>query len=124
MVLRELWRIAHVDLSKAYDKAGNLLPLQEMPEDVRRAIAGLESFEIFTGQGENRTKEGDLRKLKIWDKVRALELVGKHLGMFTDRLKVGPLQEDLEKEIAELKAILEKELGVSDRNRTRDTSAA
>ena len=122
MVLKELWRIAGLDLSKAYDEAGNLLPLHEMPEDVRRAIAGLETLEEMQGVGENRRKVGDTRKLKIWDKVRALELLGKHLGIFTDRVKIGPLQEDLEAEIAELKSILEKELGVSDHS--RDTAPA
>jgi phage terminase small subunit len=36
------------------------------------------------------TEEGDIveREVKAYDKIKALELLGKHLGMFTDKLNV------------------------------------
>ena len=47
-------------------------------------------------------------------------IIERNEGKITDRLKVGPLHEDLEKEIRELKAALERELGLNER--VRDTA--
>jgi hypothetical protein len=67
---KELERIAMVDIGKAFGPAGGLLPLAEMPEDVRRAISSVEI------EGSTRS-HGELTKVKFWDKVRGLELVTK-----------------------------------------------
>ena len=37
---------------------------------------------------ETTNQHGGSLKIKQYDKVRALELLGKHLGMFTDRLEI------------------------------------
>jgi phage terminase small subunit len=87
-VLRELLRLARVDIGEAFDDEGKLKPLKEIPEDVRRAISGIEVDELFDGHGENRMSIGVTRKLKFWDKTRALEMLGKHLKLFTDRIEV------------------------------------
>lgn len=94
VILRELLRLATVDLGGAYDDEGKLLPIKKMPEDVRRAIAGIEVFEEYEGSGKDREYIGDTVKVKIFDKNRSLELLGKHLKLFTDRVELG--QETLE----------------------------
>lgn len=86
-VLRELMRLAFVDLGKAYREDGTLLPIHEIPEDVRRAMAGLEVDEIWEGFGEDRRQVGVTRKVKFIDKARALELLGKNLKLFTDKVE-------------------------------------
>lgn len=83
-VLTEIARIAYVDISKAYDENGRLLPLHLMPEDVRRAIAGVEVVEERV-DGE---VVGEIRKVKFWDKKGSLDLLGRHLKLFTDVLEV------------------------------------
>lgn len=87
-VLEELWRIAKSDLAKAFDEGGNLLPVHKMPSEARAALAGIETEELFEGQGDERQISGLSRKVKHWDKVKALELVGKHLGMWRDKVEV------------------------------------
>lgn len=78
-VLRELLRIATADLSQAFDEGGNLLSIHQMPEDVRRAIA---SVKVRTDD------DGSLvREVKLWDKPKSLELLGKHLRLFVDRVE-------------------------------------
>lgn len=81
-VIAELARVAFFDLGSAYNDEGALLDVPEMPEDVRRALQGIKIFEEF---GENKKKIGETRELKPADKVRALELLGKHFKLFTDK---------------------------------------
>lgn len=86
MIVQELARVAFLDLSQAYDEHGRLLPLHFMPEDVRCSLSSVESFEERDSEGN---VIGHTRKLKANDKLRALELLGKHLGMFETKVKVG-----------------------------------
>lgn len=86
-VLRELKRIALVDIGEAFDAEGRLKPIHEMPPDVRRAIAGIEVEELFEGRGEERQQVGCVRKVKFIDKKGALELLGKHLKLWVDRVE-------------------------------------
>lgn len=83
-VLRELARIALCDISAAFDDAGNLKPLKDIPADVRRAIAGVET------RLEGNDEEGfaTVTKVKFWDKPKSLELIGRHLKMFTDKVEI------------------------------------
>lgn len=50
----------------------------ELTDEQAAAIAGV---------SENITQNGSSLKLKRHDKVKALELLGRHLGMFTDKVK-------------------------------------
>lgn len=87
LILAEILKLAQVDLGKAYDSNGNLLPIHEIPEDVRKAMSGVKVFEEFEGVGRDRIKIGEVREVKFWDKTKALELLGKHLKLFTDRIE-------------------------------------
>ena len=87
-ILMELYKIASADLSLAYDDKGTLKNIHEIPEHVRKAIAGIEVYQEFEGAGKERYHAGDTTKIKMWDKIKSLELLGKHLEMFTDKVKV------------------------------------
>ena len=64
MVLGELLRLARVDIAGAFDKNGKLKPIHEIPEDVRRAICGVEVDELFEGTGRDREQVGFTRKVR------------------------------------------------------------
>lgn len=84
-VLRELLKIATTDIGEAFDELGNLRPLKDIPPDVRRAISGVETVEEFAqGADGGKVVTGLVRKVKFWDKVKSLELLGKNLKLFTD----------------------------------------
>lgn len=55
----------------------------EANRDDTACIASVK-VKVIPGEGGNITE----REVKIYDKLKALELLGKHLGMFTDKLKM------------------------------------
>ncbi|MGZ3694129.1 MAG: terminase small subunit, partial [Bdellovibrionota bacterium] len=46
-VLLELFRMATVDVSEAYDESGMLKAMKDIPADVRKCITGIDVSEIF-----------------------------------------------------------------------------
>lgn len=87
-ILVELAAIAFADITQAFDDNGWLKPLKDIPENVRKAIAGLELSELFDGQGDQKHIMGVLKKIRFADKLKAQELLGKHLKLFTDKHEV------------------------------------
>lgn len=86
-VVRELLALASVDIAAAFDeKTGSLLPIHQIPPEVRKALAGVEVFEEFAGKGEARQHVGNTTKVKWWDRIRALELLGKYHGLFAEKV--------------------------------------
>lgn len=105
IVLKELLLIAKTDLSEAFDEQGSLKDIHDIPENIRRAIAGVEVY-VETIQG---IEIGRTKKLKLWDKNRALEMLGRHLKLFTDKVEhsgsiglEGLAEEELDKRIEDL----------------------
>ena len=81
MVVRELARIAFSDTRKLFNEDGSMKLPHEMDDDTAAALAGVDTFE----ESDKGAIIGYTRKVKRWDKTRALELLGKHLGMFPDK---------------------------------------
>ena len=84
VVLRELLAIGVSDIRKLYDEKGNLRPIHELDDATAASIAGVETDEIFDGAGKDRVWTGYARKVKRFDKTKALELLGRHLGLWND----------------------------------------
>jgi phage terminase small subunit len=83
-VLRELAAVGMADIRKLYDDKGNLRPIHELDDATAASIAGIETEETFEGTGKDRVWTGYARKVKRADKVKALELLGRHLGLWVD----------------------------------------
>jgi phage terminase small subunit len=81
-IRRELARIGFSDIRKIFDENGNL----KLPKDWDdAAAAAISSVEVVTkplGDGEVEY----VHKIKTWDKKGSLELLGKELKMFTDKV--------------------------------------
>ena len=91
-ILQELARIGFADITQAFSDDGTARKsISDIPEELRRAITGVEVEELFEMQGEGRNKErvhvGNLVKLKFAGKTEALRLMGQHLEMFTEKHK-------------------------------------
>ena len=79
--LTEIARVAFSDLRKLYNEDGSLMLPHEWPEEAAGAVAGVEVVEEFEGKGTDRKLVGYTKKVRTYDKVRALELLSKHLGI-------------------------------------------
>lgn len=88
MVIKELAKIAFLDIRKLYTKNGQLKNVADIDSDTAGAISSLETLEEYEGYGDDREKIGDTQKVRLLDKTKALELLGKHLGMFKDKVEI------------------------------------
>lgn len=87
-VRRELARLAFFDPRSFFSADGSLKPLSQLTDDEAAVIAGLDLTELFAGNGDQRNNIGVMKKLKLANKLDALEQLGRHLKMFTDKIEV------------------------------------
>ncbi len=98
-VLREYAKLAFLDIRKAFDDEGNLRPIHELDDDTAAAISGIEIDVKSTEVDGTTLNSSRIHKLKLSDKKAALDSIGRHLGMFTDKTEIsgpdgGPIKTD------------------------------
>jgi phage terminase small subunit len=74
-ILQELARIGFADIRKAVKWNGEVIPSEALDDDTAACIAEI-----------TQTQHG--MKVKLHDKMRALDAMCKHLGMFTEKVEV------------------------------------
>lgn len=89
-VLRELMRVAFFDPRALFTADGRPRSIEELDDDTAAVIAGLD---IAMERTEEETEDGrpiyaPVRKYKVSDKMKALELCMRHMGLLNDKLKV------------------------------------
>jgi phage terminase small subunit len=80
-VLRRLVEIDRMDVADILKDDGSFKPLSEWPIIWRNFISGIDMAELFGGYGKEREQIGVLKKIKWPDKVRNLEMLGKHVSI-------------------------------------------
>jgi phage terminase small subunit len=83
-VLEELTKLALANMQKYVGEDGITLGVQEVTREQAAAIQEYIVEHYVEGQGE-QAKQVKKIKLKLADKLRALELPGKHHALFTER---------------------------------------
>lgn len=104
-IVQELARIAFQDPRRLFNENGSLKDPKDLDDDTAAALSTIESAEEFDGSGADRKLSGYLKKIKGWDKLRALELLGKYLGIFVEKLDINAKME-VESRDRELEALL------------------
>lgn len=89
-VLVELIKLAKADIRRVFKDDGDLKAVKDFPDDIAAAVSSVEVDELFEGHGKERVQIGYTKKIKFWDKPKCLELIGKHLKMFTDVIEIRP----------------------------------
>jgi phage terminase small subunit len=102
--LLETARIAFADIRKLVDESGALKDIADLDDDTAAAIAGVEERQAREG-GRSVT----VKRVRLWDKNAALEKLGKHFKLFSERMEVsgpdgGPVE--VEQRVAVMAKIL------------------
>lgn len=88
-VLRRLMRRANFDVRKFYHDDGRLKEVKELDEETAFALQGIEVEKLYEHFSKGQAKAtGTLTKVKFADRDRALELLGRHLKLFVDKIEV------------------------------------
>lgn len=103
-ILMELAKIALVNPANVVDFDEATILDSALPEDLA-AVASVKVKRFPTKEGE-----GIEREIKFYDKTKALDLAGRHLGMFKDKLEVSGT---LETERTKLDDLIEQMRGDS-----------
>ena len=82
--LEEIKRIAYSDVRRMFDGL-NLKPISEMDDETAACVASFEVVIKNAAAGDGHTDT--VHKLKAWDKLKALEMAAKHLGLLVERVE-------------------------------------
>lgn len=81
-ITKELERIALFDPRKMFAPDGSLLAPHQWSDDVAAGIASIDRDEITAGRGAESIPIGTTSKVRLWDKLQALNTAMKYRGMF------------------------------------------
>jgi phage terminase small subunit len=85
-VLRELAKIGFSDVRDLFTETGALRRIEDMGGD---AAACVSSIEVVVHKSKDNSEEVErTAKIRLWDKQAALVNIGRHLGMFKDKIEI------------------------------------
>jgi len=87
-VLHRLTEIDQMDLLDILDDDMSIKPLSKWPKVWRQSLSAFDIAEMFEGSGKERDLVGLMKKIKWPDKVKNLELLGKHVNVNAFREQV------------------------------------
>jgi phage terminase small subunit len=82
-VLEELMKLGFSDIRKVFDETGQLMNLSQLDDSTAAAVSGVK-VKTRTRDDETETEN----EIKLWDKPKSLELLGKHLQLWKDLIDV------------------------------------
>ena len=84
--LKEIARVAFSDVRKLFDAKGNLRSLHELDDDTAATLAGVEIIKTTSVDGDDDEVSIEIQthKIKIADKLSALDKLARHLGLFKE----------------------------------------
>jgi len=84
---RELGQIAYADIRGIYTESGSLRPISEWPAGAAASIASIKTKRYLEGSGNN-AEMVEVVEVKRYDKIKAIELIGKDANQFMERVQV------------------------------------
>lgn len=84
-VLEEYRRLGFSDIGNIFDASGRLIPIKNLPKEVRAAIASVKVTKKNLTAGDGLME--DVVEVKLWDKTRALNDLAKHFALLVERIE-------------------------------------
>lgn len=84
-ILEEMAKVAFFDIRKLYDAKGNLLPVANLDDETAAALNGMEVN--FTKNKDGTMLAEGVAKVKMADKLKALDNLGKEFGLFREKIE-------------------------------------
>jgi len=81
-VIDELARIAFFDVGQLYNDDGTLKEMSQLGSEITRAIHSTK--QRIEKQGQDKEDWAEIKEIRTHDKLKALELLGKTIALFTD----------------------------------------
>lgn len=87
-VLTELAKIGFSDVRQIFTESGRLRDIASLEDEISAAIQSVEVVTRAAGKNEDGTTDIEhVHKIRLCDKKAALELLGKNLKLFNDRVE-------------------------------------
>lgn len=102
-LLTRLAAEAEADLGDLYDENGDFKPIKDWPAIWRQGlVTDVEISALYEGTGKERRQVGHVKKVKFAERLRRLELIGKHIRInafkeIVEHKGLGALAERLER---------------------------
>lgn len=71
-IAAELAKIGFSDIRQLFDENSRLLEVKDIPDDVAACLSSVEVDQIWGASLDGRVQIGDTKKVKVWDKLKAL----------------------------------------------------
>lgn len=84
-VLKELAKIGFSDIRQFYGVDGQLKSIHELEDEAAGAVSSIKSYEeklTTTDPDAEQIVQGTNKEIRMHDKIKALELIAKHIGFF------------------------------------------
>ena len=88
-------KLAFFDIRKMFGEDGKPLDISELDDDTAAALVGLDVQDVYEFNGDEKQFVGYIKKYKMADKLKALELLGKRFGTWEPQNKQQTAVEDL-----------------------------
>lgn len=79
-LVKDLSNMVRFDPAEMYDENGALKSIHDMPKPVRQMISSMDIDELFDGKGRDSQRIGFTKKVRLINKLDAIEKLMKHLG--------------------------------------------
>lgn len=81
-VLEEYAKIAFSDIRKLFDENNLLVDIKGIPDDIAACLYSVEVDQLWGSSMDGKVQIGETKKVKVWNKINALDSLARHLGMF------------------------------------------
>lgn len=79
-IAAELYKIGFSDIRTLFDENSRLVDIKDIPDNMAAALSSVEVDQLWGTSPDGRIEIGDTKKVKLWDKIKALSALTELYG--------------------------------------------